>query len=187
MNLNVHGRHVEITDHIREYIEKKIAKLERHLSNIDEVRGELTESSTRSQNDRYTFQLTILGNRNILRAEESTGDIFASIDAVMEKMGRQIEKVEGRRKSRRRKASLATSTDAIVAAAFEEQADEDEGPHIVRQKRFIVQPMDEEEAQEQLELLGHDFFLYYNSQDRAVNLIYRRKDGNYGVLKPEVG
>ncbi|MEM7130329.1 MAG: ribosome-associated translation inhibitor RaiA [Chloroflexota bacterium] len=188
MDLIVQGRNVEITEHIQEYVEKKVSRLERHLASIEEVRGELTESNTRSQSDRYTFQLTLLGNRKILRSEVSTGDIFASIDAAMEKMSRQIEKVEGRRKNRRRKASLVTNTEAVMAAtAIAEEIEEDEAPRIMRHKRFLVQAMDEDEAQEQLELLGHDFFLYYNNSENAINLLYRRKDGHYGVLQPEVG
>ena len=188
MNIKVHGRHVEITDHIQEYVEKKVGKLERHLSNIDEVRGELTESHARSQSDRYTFQLTLLGTRRILRTEVTNGDIFAAIDAAIEKMARQIEKVEGRRKDRRRTASLVANTEAVLAAeALIDEVDEDDEPRIVRHKRFIVQSMGEEEAQEQLELLGHDFFLYFNNQEGAINLIYKRKDGLFGVLQPEIG
>lgn len=188
MNLNVHGRHIDITDHILDYVEKKVAKFVRHLSHIEEIRGELSANSTRSASDRFTFQLTIWSNRQILRAEGSTGDIFASIDAVVEKMVRQIEKVEGRRKNRRRKASLVDNTEAVLAAAAQlEEEPEGETPHIKRRKRFLVQSMTEEEAQEQLELLGHDFFLFFNPNDNAINLIYLRKDGHYGVLQPEIG
>lgn len=190
MNIQLQGRNITITDQIQTYVEKKSARLARYLPQIDEVRGELTRAKTRSANDRFTFQLTIWANRQILRAEEITGDIFASIDASIDKMARQIEKVEGRRKNRRRKASLVENTEAVLAAVatadgITEGAEEYE-PHIIRRKKFMLQPMNEEEAQEQLELLGHDFFLYFNPDDKSVNLIYRRKDGNYGLLQPQI-
>lgn len=188
MNIQVQGRNITISDRVQEYVEKKSARLERYLPQVDEVRGELTRSSTRSSDDRFTFQLTIWANRQILRSEEVTGDIFASIDVAIDKIVRQIEKVEGRRKSRRKKAaSLVENTAAVLdAVAMLEESEESNEPSIVRRKQFVLQPMNEEEAQEQLELLGHDFFLYFNPDDRSVNLIYRRKDGNFGLLQPTI-
>lgn len=193
MNLIVTGRHVEITSHIEEYIEKKLEKVERHLPHVNEVRAEMVYRETRSADDRYKFQLTIWDGRQILRSEVSTGDIFASIDAGIEKILRQVERVEGRRKNRRRRASVAENAQAVVAAmvAQEEQAFagdevEDEHGQIVRRKEFVAQPMTAEEAQEQMELLGHDFFLFLNPDENAINLIYRRQDGNFGLLQPQV-
>jgi len=190
VNLIVTGRNVDVTDRMEEYIEKKVGKLARHLPQLDEVRAELSYTDTRSADDRYTCQLTIWDSRRILRAEVSTGDIFASIDAGVEKLSRQIERVEGRRKKRRR-ASVAANMEAVMAATAppEEQSDEGNNTgqgHIVRRKRFVMQPMNEEEAQEQMELLGHDFFLFFNPDENAVNLIYRRRDGDFGLLQPEL-
>ncbi len=189
MNIQLQGRNISITDQIETYVEKKSARLARYLPQIDEVRGELTRAKTRSADDRFTFQLTIWASRQILRAEEVTGDIFASIDATIDKIARQIEKVEGRRKNRRRKASLVENTEAVLAATaiLDSPTDDSEAdePQVVRRKKFMLQPMNEEEAQEQLELLGHDFFLYFNPDDKSINLIYRRKDGNYGLLQPQ--
>ncbi len=186
MNLIINGRNVEITEWIEEYVEKKAGKLERFVSSLDEVRAELTQSDTRSANDRYTFQMTIWANKQILRAEESTSDIFASIDAAIEKIARQIERVEGRRKKRRRASTAMNSEMVMEATALLAELEEEEGGQIVRRKQFVLQPLDEEEAQEQMELLGHDFFIFYNPDAKAVNLIYRRKDGNYGLLQPTI-
>lgn len=188
MNLIVTGRHVDITDHIEEYVEKKMEKVERHLPHVNEVRAELVYRETRSAADRYKFQLTIWDGRHILRSEVATGDIFASIDAGMEKILRQVERVEGRRKKRRR-ASVAENTEAMMAAMAEQEvlnAEADDHGRIVRRKTFVAQPMTVEEAQEQMELLGHDFFLFLNPDENAINLIYRRRDGNFGLLQPQL-
>jgi putative sigma-54 modulation protein len=114
-----------------------------------------------------------------LRAEERSDDIYASIDACIDKLHRQIERYKGKRQQRMRSAEADV---AEVSAAEEEEPIRE----IVRVKRFDVQPMDAGEAIEQMELLGHDFFLFYNAEEAAVNLVYRRRDGNFGLLKPEV-
>lgn len=189
MNLIINGRNVEITDRIKEYAEKRISRIERQLPDIQEVRAELTKASTRADVDRYTYQITLLANKNILRAEESSGDIFASIDAVADKLARQVEKVEGRRKNKKR-ASLAAETEAVIAAAAEMQDAGDEQyedfrfGEVLRRKQFEIEPMNEEDALEQLELLDHDFFMFFNANTNDMNVIYRRKDGNYGLIEP---
>lgn len=184
MNLLVNGRNVEITDWIEEYVEKKLGKIERHVSSLGDVRAELTQSDTRSANDKYTFQITLRNAKRILRAEVASGDIFASIDGAVEKLSRQIDKVEGRRKNRRR-TSMVANTEAVLADIDEDEAADGDAERIVRRKQFMLQPMNEEEAQEQLELLGHDFYLFFNPDSKSVNLIYRRKDGDYGLLQPQ--
>jgi len=151
----------------------------------------LVYSETRAAADRYTAQLTIWTNGRILRAEESTGDIFASIDAIMDKMSRQIERYKGRRFNSKRREAAAGAADADLAATIlpeeaEVEAEEMLG-NVVRTKRFLVQPMTQEEAAEQMELLGHDFFIYFSVEVQALNVLYRRKDGNYGLLQPEQG
>lgn len=190
MNLNVHGRNVEVNDWVREYVEKKVGKLERYLPQIDEARVELTYSPTRSASDRYTCQLTIWAGGQILRAEESTSDIFASVDATVNKVYRQIRRFKGRRYQSKRRAAAHANADAEMAAlaTIEELAEEEEESPgtIVRRKEFVLQPLDEEEAIEQLELLGHDFFVFLNPTTHSANIIYRRKDGNYGLLEPKI-
>lgn len=194
MDLIVHGRNVEVTDWIQEYVEKKVVKLERYLPQIDDARAELTHSPTRSANDRYTAQVTIwTGGHNgqILRAEESTSDIFASIDTAVDKIYRQIRRYKGRRYKAKRRASAAISAEAEMAAlAMEPEMEELEGEEVagtlIRRKQFVLQPMDEEEAIEQMELLGHDFFVYLNPDTASANVVYKRRDGNYGLLEPRL-
>lgn len=189
MKTIVHGRNVEVTDWIREYVEKKVGKLERYLPEAKEARAELTHANTRSSQDRYTAQLTIWANRQILRAEESTGDIFASVDATVDKMYRQIERYKGRKyhEKRRQSAAAAASAEALAAVIDEPEEEEALGGEIVRVKEFAVQPMTEREAVEQMELLGHDFFLFFNVDTSSINVVYRRRDENYGLLKPTMG
>jgi putative sigma-54 modulation protein len=191
MKVMVHGRNVDVTDYVKEYVTKKVGKLERYLPQIGEVRAELTQNMTRSADDRFTAQITIWANGQILRAEESTSDIFASIDATVDKMSSQVRRFKGRRYENRRRASHAVTREAEAAAAAaaiaDEQVDsEEEVVRIIRRKEFMIQPMDEEEAAEQMELLGHDFFVFFNPQAKGVNVIYKRKDGNYGLLQPQV-
>jgi putative sigma-54 modulation protein len=190
MQLIVHGRNVDITDWVREYVQKKVGKLERFLPQVREARAELTHTPTRAAEDRYTAQLTVWANGQILRAEESTADIFASIDASVDKLYRQVRRYKGRRYDGRRRASAAASLEAEMAPPSvpdDLPAEEEEAPRqIIRRKNFIVEPMTEEEAAEQMELLGHDFYLFFNPASNGVNLIYRRKDGNYGLLQPQL-
>lgn len=188
MQTIVHGRNVEVTDRVREYVDKKVGKLDRYLPQINEARVELSHNATRAASDRYTAQITIWSNGQILRAEESTHDIFASIDASTDKMVRQINRFKGRRWDGRRRASVVASAEAERAAIREEdEVAEEEERTIIRRKEFLLEPMDEEEALAQMELLGHDFFVYYDVDARNVNVLYRRKDGQYGLLQPRIG
>jgi len=190
MQLTVHGRNVEVTDWVREYVEKKVTRLERYLPQMKEIRAELSQRATRSADDRYTAQVTVWAGGQILRAEESTSDIFASIDATIDKMAKQVRRFKGRRYDSRRRASAAASLEVEMngmapTAVEEEEEVESATGQIVRRKQFMVEPMSEEEALEQMELLGHDFFVFFNPESNAINVIYRRKeDNNYGLLQP---
>ena len=192
MDLKVHGRNVDVTDWVEEYVDKKVGKLERYLPTVNEARVELTHNATRSADDRYTAQITMWSNGQILRAEESTSDIFASIDASVDKMYGQIRRFKGRRYMGKRRASAAATAEAEMAAALVEEAEaqeeeeEEESPVITRRKEFVLQPMNEEEAIAQMELLGHDFHIYYDMDAGGINVLYRRKDGQFGLLQPRL-
>lgn len=191
MQLLVHGRNVEITDWIREYVNKKVGRLERYLNQVTDARIELSHNATRAATDRFTAQVTIWSNGHVLRAEESTADILVSVDAAVEKMSQQIRRFKGRHFQNRRRQSAAINAEAQLAAttvAEEDELEEDEEVgKIVRRKEFILQPLDEEEAVTQMGLLGHDFFVYYDVTAKAVNVVYRRRDGQYGLLQPRLG
>jgi putative sigma-54 modulation protein len=187
MQLIVHGRNLEVTDWIREYVNKKVGKLERYFNQVSEARIELSHNATRAADDRFTAQLTVFANGDILRAEESTADIVVSIDAVVDKMAKQIRRFKGRRyENRRRQSAAVTAENQLAATVVEEVEEEEEMGSIIRRKEFLLQPMDEEEALAQMELLGHDFFIYYDIDAEGVNVVYRRRDGQYGLLQPRV-
>ncbi len=193
MQLIVKGRNLEVNDRLYNYVEKKIGKLERYLPDLAEARVELSEEKSRKASQRHVAQVTMRSNGALLRAEERTGDIFASIDAVADKLHRQIRRYKGKRRRKIEKAQAAAVLAESQELAAEAMQAEDEGEDqeffersIVRTKRFEMTPMTEEEAVEQMELLGHDFFVFYNPGDAAVNVLYRRSDGNYGLLQPEL-
>jgi putative sigma-54 modulation protein len=177
MQLIIQGKNMEVTDRLQEYIEKKVGKLDRYLPTITEARIELSVEGAKSAKDRQVAQLTVRSKGTFLRAEERTADMFASIDAIVDKMYRQIVRYKGKRYGRGRGPGEMPPV---------EEFEEEEPPRIVRTKRFQVAPMDEEEAIEQMELLGHDFFIFFNVDANGINVIYRRKDGNYGLLEPEL-
>ena len=179
MELTITGKNMQINDRIREYVEKKASKLDRYLNNIDDASLELTRSSAKSAEDRHIAQLTVRVKGSILRAEERAADVFTAFDAVLDKMYRQIV----RYKTRRRPRGRIQEEDLMPPL---EEYEEEAARQIVRTKRFLVLPMDEEEAAEQMELLGHDFFLFLNTGTGELNIIYRRRDGDYGLIEPEL-
>ncbi len=182
MEVTVRGRNINVTDRLNEYVTKKVARLDRYLPAIDEARMELSTEKTRAAQDRQVAQLTVRSRGTLLRAEERNQDIFTAIDAVMDKMYRRISRFKERRQSRgERGAEEALPPEGEAPAEIETARGQ-----IVRVKKFAVSPMDTEEAVEQMELLGHDFFVFFNAETESINVLYRRQDGNYGVLQPEM-
>jgi len=186
MQVNIKGKNVEVTDRLKSYVDKKVGKLDHYLPGITEAWVELRVEDTKAAQDRQVCQVTLRTDRTILRAEERSDDIFAAIDAVLTKVYRQIDRYKGKRKNRWRSTAVAAGSDVAVADIEEEAELEGESASIVRVKRFPVRPVNPEEAVEQMELLGHDFYVFYNAEAGQINVLYRRKDGNYGLLQPEV-
>lgn len=185
MQLNIKGKNFEVTDRLRKYVDQKVGKLDRYLPGIIDAWVELSVEDTKAAQDRQACQITLRTDRVILRAEERSDDMFTAIDTVLEKVNRQIDRYKGKRRDRRRGAGAAVEPGVVEVEAAEAEAEE-EAASIVRVKRFPITPMHPEEAIEQMELLGHDFFIFYNAEVGQINVLYRRKDGNYGLLQPEV-
>jgi len=186
MQFLVTGKNLEVTDWMRSYVEKKFEKFDRYLPAIDEIRIELSMEPTKSAQHRYVCQVTVHSNKGaILRAEERASDMRDAIDEVTEKMYSQLVRYKGKRWERGR--GEAAEAELPVVEEEEEEEEEEGAPLIVRRKQFTVSPMDEVEAVEQMELLGHDFFVFYNADTAGINVVYRRKDGNYGLLQPDLG
>ncbi len=175
------GKNMEVSEPLKKYVQKKLGKLDRYLPDIAETRVELSVEKAKSNQDRQVVQVTVRSNSTILRAEERSADMLAAVDAVQSKLKRQIMRYKGRVARIREKAQAAASAEPYVPVVEEELV-----PRIVRTKVFSVTPMSADEATEQMELLGHDFFVFYNPDTASMNVVYRRKDGNYGLLQPEL-
>ncbi len=184
LEVQVYGRNIEVTDRILDYSKKKVAKLDRFLSDIDEARVDLAYiKSARSASDRQVAQITVRGKGYILRAEERSDDVFTALDSALEKMQRQMARYKGKRQKGRGDGKPASE---VIQPAVEEEAEEDRSL-IVRRKKFVLTPMDELEAMEQMKLLSHeDFFVFFNSVTNSVNVLYLRRDGLYGLIETEI-
>lgn len=186
IDVDVYGRNIEVTDRIQDYVTKKVTKLDRYLPGIEEARVEVAYvKSARSASDRQVAQITVRGKGFILRSEERSDDIFTALDAALDKMQRRIERYKG--KHYRGRGDGRSAAEVVPEAASEEESGE-LGPVIVRRKRFTLVPMDEMEALEQMELLGHEnFFVFYNVTTNGINVLYKRRDGTYGMIEPTIG
>ncbi|MCU0486887.1 MAG: ribosome-associated translation inhibitor RaiA [Anaerolineales bacterium] len=191
LDVEVYGRNMEVTERLTDYVTKKVSRLDRYLPGIDEARVDLAYiKSARSASDRQVAQITVRGKGFILRSEERSEDIFAALDTAVDKLQRRIERFKGKRYHGRGDGRSAAEAGGAV---LEEEVviDEETGelpPVVVRRKRFVLAPMNELEALEQMALLGHEnFFVFYNADTNSVNVLYRRRDGNYGLIEPEVG
>jgi len=181
--VDIFVKNMDLTDNLKEYIDKKIPRLERYLDQIDETRIDLAYvKTTREADCRFVAQITLRGRGFILRAEERAIEIKPAIDMVIDKIERQIERYKGKKYSNRPTSSMAEDI------MMEEEEVEDVQPLIARRKTFTLAPMDEMEAIEQMNLLGHeDFFIFYNAQTSSINVLYKRRDGTYGIIQPQLG
>jgi len=182
-------RNMEVTDRILDYVDKKVAKLDRYLPDIEEARVDVAYAkSARNAADRQVAQITIRGKGFILRSEERADDIFAALDTALDRMQRRIERYKGKRyRGRGDGRTAADMAVEMIEAAREEAEIEESGPYIARRKRFQMAPMDEYEAIEQMNLLGHEsFFVFFNINTNSVNVLYKRRDGSYGLIEPEL-
>jgi putative sigma-54 modulation protein len=184
----VNGRNISVSDNVREYAEKKMSKLDHYLPEITEVRVDIAvERTAKAADDRQVVQVTIPLKRTLLRSEEHSGDVMTSIDAALDKLQRQIERYKT--KHRRGRGNGADSEKAALETEMETDPESDEptGPNIVRRKQFPIIPMTEEEAIEQMSLLAHtNFFIFFNADTAKMNVLYQRKDGNLGLIEPDV-
>lgn len=193
LEVEIFAKNLEVNDRLTDYVTKKVSKLDKFLNGIEQTRVDLSyEKSARSSADRQVAQITIWGKGFILRTEERADDIFAAVDAALDKMQRQIERLKGKRQHARGDGTPASEVSAVVAPAtaveVEEETEVEEAPVIARRKQFVLTPMDELEAVEQMRLLGHDnFFVFYNANTNIINVLYRRRDGTYGLIEPSLG
>ncbi len=185
MNIHIRGEHMILTEALREYAERKIGKLERYFERPLDTDVHITLSVIR---ELHVVEVTIPIPGLLLRAEERSEDMYASIDLVMEKLEQQIRKHKSKvtRKTRHSNNSKAVFKEASIAPisiAVEEEEDDDYD--VVKTKRFQFKPMDVEEAILQMNLVGHNFYVFANSDTSHVNVVYKRNDGRYGLIEPD--
>ena len=178
MRLEVKGRNVEVNDSIRRYAEDKLDKIEKQLPEPTQIEVELTLETNPSIADDHIAEATVWTKGPILRARESSTDMKASIDQLVDKLERQARRYRDKRRRGPGKSSHHSVEGTPVVP------DED-SPLIVKTKQFPVKPMSPEEAVLQLELVGHDFFVFRSDESGEVNVIYRRRDGGYGLIEPQ--
>lgn len=172
MKVLVRGRNVDVTNALKEYVEKRVGKLNKFLDNVDEA---IVIMSV--EGDSHKAEVTVPYNGIILRGEEATGDMYSSIDLLVDKMEKQIDKYKGKINRRRVNGQKVPQRNWAH--------DEDESPRVVKTKRFAIKPMPVDEAVMQMNLLGHSFFVFSNAETEQVNVVYKRKDGNFGLIEPE--
>ena len=174
MNLVISGKNLDITEGLRSAIEEKIGKLERYYSLSTVVHVTLS-----TEKNRQKIEITIPMKGSIIRAEEVSSDMYVSIDLVEEVIERQLRKYKNKLIDKEQNA-------AHLSQSFIEADDfEDEDIQIIRSKKFAMKPMDPEEACVQMELIGHNFFVFRNSETDEVNVVYKRKGNTYGLIEPE--
>ena len=172
MKYNIRGNKIDVTEAINDYITSKVSKLEKYLDDNDEVEAKAL-ISTRGKDQKV--EVTIWSGKYNIRAEEVNPDLYAAIDLVVDKLERQFKKYRGKITSKR------VAKEDLPSVEIEDYF-EDEEQTVVRRKEVYLKPIDEEEAITQMELLGHSFFVFKNVETNKINVVYKRNDGDYGVI-----
>ena len=171
MKVIVNGRHLEVTPALRSYAEEKIGKFEKYISNITEAVVTLSVEKYR-----HKSEVLLKVNGLMIQAESVTGEVYSAIDEVVEKLEKQVKKYKEKSHAYRKGEKRTAGEEAHVPAS--------EGGRIIKHKRFDMKPMSSEEAVSQMELLDKNFFVFANPVSGDINVVYRRNDGNYGLIEP---
>ncbi len=176
MQIVIKGKNIEVTDALRDHARQKVAKIEKLDLGFKEIEVKLVVEKNPSIQENQTAELTLFGNGKILRATEQDRDMYIAIDKAVSKMQRQIKKFHGKQINRTQAHESALRGLATPAETVEGT------PVIVKSKSIALKPMTPEEATLQMEMLGHDFFVFTNAESDNTNVVYRRSDGNYGLI-----
>jgi len=186
LRFNIRGENIEVTDAIRDYVEKRVTKIERYFDK------ERTPETTAYVNLKVypdknaKVEVTIPLPYIVLRAEETSHDLYASVDLVADKLERQIRKYKTRINRKLRETAVDTQSAAVFLNNLEGDVEPKEKElEIVRTKRFSLKPMDSEEAVLQMNMLGHNFFIFEDAETNGISIVYRRKDGKYGLIETD--
>jgi putative sigma-54 modulation protein len=194
MQVTVTGRNIELTSALKDYLIEKLQRAQKHFDHRLDCTALLSVAKNPSIAKSQKAEITIKVNGNVIRGEESTENMYASIDLVADKIERQLRKYKTRHSAKGAKPAVREEDGADDAADSEFEMDfevsgtvapEEVRPKIVRSKRFPLKPMTAEEACKHMDLLGHDFFMFINSDTNHVNTVYHRRDGNFGLIEPD--
>ncbi|OEF97802.1 ribosome hibernation-promoting factor, HPF/YfiA family [Desulfuribacillus alkaliarsenatis] len=179
MKYNLRGHNIEVTESLREYVEKKLSRIEKYFDELPATDVQVTLRVLKSD---HTIEVTLPLNGMMLRAEETSDDMYASIDLVVEKLERQIRKYKTRVNRKYENQGIRT----LFKELANNQEEKEEDFSVVKTKAFNVKPMVVEEAILQMNLIGHNFFVFLNAEEDAVNVVYKRNDGKYALIKPQM-
>jgi len=181
MELQVFARNdVSVSPDMEKYAITRIGKMSRYLANIDGGKVEISRAGTRQPDQRYVVQATLNSNGMVIRAQEKADDVRTAIDRVADALANRISRYKGKHFEK------GKDTVRTMEPAQAGEAEAVPQGRVVKTKQFTLKPMPVDEATEQMELLGHDFFLFVNSDNGRANLLYRRKDGDYGLIEPTI-
>ncbi|MDR7485639.1 MAG: ribosome-associated translation inhibitor RaiA [Armatimonadota bacterium] len=185
--IRVHGKNIAVTDALRRYLQAKLGRLPRYFDQVQDAQVVLSVARDRNRGHSHAVEVTVWCGGLVLRAEEASEDMYASIDGVAEKLERQIEKYRSRMIEKRRldESRRRRRTQQSAEAALRTTAAEEVPPTVVRTKRFPMKPMTVEDAILQMELLGHAFFVFRHAGTEKINVLYRRRDGNFGLIEAD--
>lgn len=196
MDVQVKTKNLQLTDELQDYIDSRLQKLDRIDHPVIDAKFEIRTERNRTGPEMTVAQFTIVTKNNILRTEEKNRDLHVAIDAAVDRMERQIRRLRNKQVfGRRRQRMLEAEESASPVAADQvfspdliapDGTDELDVDSLVRRKRFKIQPVSEAEAIEQMELLGHDFYVFFNPDVAQINVLYRRRDGRYGIIQPDL-
>lgn len=193
MDVQIKAKNLKVNEDLRAFIQSRVDKLDRFISQGADAKLELNHERPRTGGERTIAQLTVAHRQTLLRAEEQHADPRRAIDMAVDTMMTQIRRYHSKRTDRSRRPSVAefvalpelAAADLAELDAAIDTTDDGDGLEIVRRKRFALKPMTSGEAIDQLELLGHDFFVFRNAEENQINVVYRRKRGDYGLIQPE--
>lgn len=181
MQIIVKGKNLDMTPALREYAEEKVSKVEKYFDRIIKTEIEMSVERNPKISNNQVVEVTVFTNGPVIRAKESATDMYQAIDLVSSKLERQARRAKKKMIDRSHHAKNPFKDPALIAMEEEEVETE---PVIVKTKRFPLKPMTPEEACLQMDLIGHDFFVFVNADTEETNVVYRRKDGNYGLIEP---
>jgi putative sigma-54 modulation protein len=184
VKVEIFARNMDVDDTIKAYVTKKASKLDRYLSEIEQVKVDLEYfKSARSATDRFVAQITVRGRRALLRTEERSDELATAFDATVDKMQRKLERYKGKHYRGRGDGRVVAEVPPPEAEGSAEQVGV-----ISRRKTFDLVPMTEADALEQMKLLGHDnFFIFFNIETDTISVLYHRRDDTYGLIEPKIG